>query len=129
MHLFVQKYNSDTSCRKGEYVYKTKFRNTIGSTLIIRCKHTSISMSISMYYIDDYIYPYYKKSCVSPSVCPSVDLSVTPFSNYNNYLLLLKKVCSARLRESDVHPISPKTPAPQHHPIDRKNRKGKRKRL
>ena len=25
--------------------------------------------------------------------------------------LLLKKVGSARLRESDVHPISPKTPA------------------
>ena len=26
--------------------------------------------------------------------------------------LLLKKVGSARLRESDIHPISPKTPAP-----------------
>ena len=42
------------------------------------------------------------------------------------YLLLLKKVGSARLRESDVHPISPKTPAPQYQPIDRKKRKGKR---
>ena len=41
-------------------------------------------------------------------------------------LLLLKKVGSARLRESDVHPISPKTPAPQYQPIDRKKRKGKR---
>ena len=40
-------------------------------------------------------------------------------------LLLLKKVGSARLRESDVHPISPKTPAPQYQHIDRKNRKGK----
>ena len=40
-------------------------------------------------------------------------------------LLLLKKVGSARLRESDVHPISPKTPAPQYQPIDRKKRKGK----
>ena len=28
-------------------------------------------------------------------------------------LLLLKKVSSARLGESDMHPISPKTPAPQ----------------
>ena len=37
---------------------------------------------------------------------------------------LLKKVRSARLRESDVHPISPKTPAPQYQPIDRKKRKG-----
>ena len=27
-------------------------------------------------------------------------------------LLLLKKVSSARLGESDIHPISPKTPAP-----------------
>ena len=30
------------------------------------------------------------------------------------------------LRESDVHPISPKTPAPQYQPSDRKKRKGKR---
>ena len=30
------------------------------------------------------------------------------------------------LRESDIHPISPKTPAPQYQPIDRKKRKGKR---
>ena len=41
-------------------------------------------------------------------------------------LLLLKKVGSARLRDSDIHPISPKTPAPQYQPIDRKKRKGKR---
>ena len=42
------------------------------------------------------------------------------------FLLLLKKVGSARLRESDIHPISPKTPVPQYQPIDRKKRKGKR---
>ena len=41
-------------------------------------------------------------------------------------LLLLKKVGSARLRESDVHSISPDTPAPQYQPIDRKKTKGKR---
>ena len=41
-------------------------------------------------------------------------------------LLLLKKVGSARLGESDIHHISPKTPAPQYQPIDRKKRKGKR---
>ena len=41
-------------------------------------------------------------------------------------LLLLKKVGSARLRESGMHPISPKTPAPQYQPIDRKKRMGKR---
>ena len=40
-------------------------------------------------------------------------------------LLLLKEVSTARLRESDIHPISPKTPAPQYQPIDRKKRKGK----
>ena len=40
--------------------------------------------------------------------------------------LLLKKVGSARLGESDIHPISPKTAAPQYQPIDRKKRKGKR---
>ena len=37
-------------------------------------------------------------------------------------LLLLKKVGTARLKESDVHPVSPKTPAPQYQPIDRKKR-------
>ena len=41
-------------------------------------------------------------------------------------LLLLKKVSSARLGDSDIHPISPKTPAPQYQPIDRKKRKGMR---
>ena len=35
-------------------------------------------------------------------------------------------VSGARLGESDIHPISPKTPAPQYQPIDRKKRKGKR---
>ena len=37
-------------------------------------------------------------------------------------LLLFKKVSSARLGESDIHPISPKTPAPQYQPIDRNKR-------
>ena len=41
-------------------------------------------------------------------------------------LLLLKKVSSTRLGESDIHPISPKTPALQYQPMDRKKRKGKR---
>ena len=41
-------------------------------------------------------------------------------------LLLLKKVGSARLRESGIHPISLKNPAPQYQPIDRKKSKGKR---
>ena len=40
-------------------------------------------------------------------------------------LLLLNVVGSARLGESDVRPISPKTPAPQYQPIDRKERNGK----
>ena len=41
-------------------------------------------------------------------------------------LLLLKKVGNARLGEGDIHPISPKTPAPRYQPIDRKKRTGKR---
>ena len=40
-------------------------------------------------------------------------------------IFLLKEVGSATLRESDVHPFSPKTPAAQYQPIDRKKRKGK----
>ena len=43
----------------------------------------------------------------------------------NFILLLLKEVCSARLRESDIYPFSSKTPAPQYQPIDRKKRKEK----
>ena len=42
---------------------------------------------------------------------------------YCNYYY--EKVGSARLRESDIDSISPKTPAPQYQPIDRKKRKGK----
>ena len=42
------------------------------------------------------------------------------------YYLLLKKVVNARIRESDINPIGPKTSALQYQPIDRKKRKGKR---
>ena len=45
---------------------------------------------------------------------------------YYKIIIIKIKVGSARLRESDVHPISPKTPAPQYQHIDRKKRKGKR---
>ena len=48
------------------------------------------------------------------------------FTWYPIFLLLLKKDGSAWLRESDIHPISPKTPAPQYQTIDKKKRKGKR---
>ena len=41
-------------------------------------------------------------------------------------IIIIKKVGSTRLGESDIHLISPKTPAPQYQPIDRKKRKGKR---
>ena len=41
------------------------------------------------------------------------------------FLLLVKSVGSARLRESDIHPFSPKTAVRQYHPIDGKKRKGK----
>ena len=51
---------------------------------------------------------------------------VSLFTGITILLLLLKKIGSARLRESDVHSISPKSPTPQYQPIDRKKRKGKR---
>ena len=41
-------------------------------------------------------------------------------------IIVKKKVGSARLRESDIHPISLKTSAPQYQPIDRKKGNGKR---
>ena len=60
-------------------------------------------------------------------VCLSVTLLIVdPWQYYVLLLLLLlKEVGNARLGESDWHPISPKTPTPQHQPIERKKRKGK----
>ena len=40
-------------------------------------------------------------------------------------IIFIKKVGSARLWESDAHPISSNTPAPQYQPIDRKKEMGK----
>ena len=40
-------------------------------------------------------------------------------------IIIIKNVVSARPRESDYHPISPTTPAPQYQPTERKKRKGK----
>ena len=43
----------------------------------------------------------------------------------DKFLLLLKRVGSIRLGESDLHPISPKSSAPQYQPIRRKEEKEK----
>ena len=42
-------------------------------------------------------------------------------------IIIIKKgrQCKAEREWSDIHPISPKTPAPQYQPIDIKKRKGK----
>ena len=53
---------------------------------------------------------------------------ITIHSHSELLLLLINKVGNARLRESGIHPISPKTPAPQYQPIDRKKRKLKKSR-
>ena len=42
-------------------------------------------------------------------------------------LFLLIKVGNAKLGKSDLYPRSPKTPAPQYQPKERKIRKGKQK--
>ena len=42
-------------------------------------------------------------------------------SNIFIIIIIIKEVGSARLGESYLHPISPKTPAPQYQPIDKKN--------
>ena len=62
---------------------------------------------------------------LGPLVHSSIYIAA-PLLHIQLLLLLLKKVSSARLGESDIHPISPKTTAPQYQPIDRKKRKGKR---
>ena len=50
--------------------------------------------------------------------------TTTPFQIKVNIIdIIIKKgrQCKAA-RESDIHPISPTTPAPQYQPIDRKKR-------
>ena len=58
-------------------------------------------------------------------VCLGVTLHIVDLWRYYVLLLLLllKEVGSARLRESDIHPISPKTPGKQYYPTDRNERK------
>ena len=41
-------------------------------------------------------------------------------------IIIIKKRQQCKVGESDIHPISPKTPAPQYQPIDRKKRNGKK---
>ena len=63
---------------------------------------------------------------VKKNIAALLTTHVSPFTvGKDALLLLLTEVGSARLRESDIHPISPKTPAPEYQPIDRKKRKGK----
>ena len=79
-------------------------------------------MLISGYSID------VKKVKVKSSMARSLPVENLLPHNVGSIIIIIikKKVGSARLRESDIHPISPKTPAPQYQPIDRKKRKGKR---
>ena len=62
---------------------------------------------------------------VHQSMCCNSSVIIIIIYYYYLLLLLLLEVGSARLRESDIHPISPKTPAPQYQSIDRKKIKGK----
>ena len=64
-------------------------------------------------------------------ICRTKSKSLWHAVFFNIYLwviiiIFIKKIGSARLGESDINPISPKTPAPQYQPIDRKQKKGKR---
>ena len=80
--------------------------------------HQDFSLSCMLYF---FTYCWGKRSCMS--VCMKHSCMSSPFliamMNGTSFLslllllLLLKVVSSARLRESDVHPVSPKTPAPQ----------------
>ena len=47
---------------------------------------------------------------------------------FNSFIIIIikKGLHQCKVRESDLHPISPKTPAPGYQPIDRKKRNGKR---
>ena len=44
--IFQLKYNSDISCRKGEYVHKANFWYKIESTLIVRYTHSGYGLDV-----------------------------------------------------------------------------------
>ena len=67
----------------------------------------------------------YTTVSVTQDLLPGMPLVRVWKSILSLLLILLKEVGGARLRESDLHLISPETPAPQYQPIDRKKRKGK----
>ena len=114
------------------------------------CQDSRILKSLCIYLLkltlnDDhiYIYPVRKLSCAQRWLrpfwivfkklcrvrsCECVWVRWTTHGNVCKRLLLLKEVGSVRLRKSDIHPVSPKTPAPEYQPIDRKKRKGKNSR-
>ena len=73
---------------------------------------------------------------IGPLGGPSIDFSINGLSQrtpipykikVKTVLLFFKNVGSARLRESDIHPVSQKIPAPQYQPIH-KEEKGKESR-
>ena len=65
-----------------------------------------------------------KRSCVDRRV------SLVEYAKEESWewiiIIIIKKGRQCKAESDDVHPISPKTPAPQYQPIDRKKRKGKR---
>ena len=71
-------------------------------------------------------HPLYLPFILCHTFLPHSPSAATCDPRYFIIILLLKKVGSARLTESDIYLISPKTPAPQYQLIDRKKRKGKR---
>ena len=96
-----------------------RYSSTVSTCSNTRNTLCSIIPANSLSNPNSYKHLFIPHSC--PCVHASLYFSINPFL----FLLLLKEVGSARLRESDLHPISPKTPAPQYQPIDRKKRKEK----
>ena len=81
------------------------------------------------YYIKQYIQTnkkcIYSLSIVYITFLPAPRLCWPTSKDYYYYYYYLKR-SAVQDRESGIHPISPKTPAPQYQPIDRKKRKGKK---
>ena len=76
-------------------------------------------------------------SILTPFSLPSSSVSLSYFNlaapmreclgkHSRMIIIIIKKGPQCILGESDIHPVSPKTPAPQYQPIDRKKIKGKR---
>ena len=106
--------------------YKSLYITVCHYTLVYISLYITVCHCIMLYVTACHCMSLYFTVCHCMSLCVTVCHCMSLYVTVCHCtLLLLKEVGSARLRENDIRPISPKTPAAQYQPIDRKKSKGK----